>query len=344
MHAYTTTPPTKARQKTLLNAGAKLCPNELEELEVLLDACSQDVEARIKALGFYFDRLVHGTEMRENFEQRYQSHLIALIHQTPGISFFRDPYLIKDLPALELIRNEWLMIVDGNLSNTGIVRNTLQFFDMCGKFPDDHEKLLLQLNESADWIRELLDFYCHQLKITDGQRREKYATKALETIVAFIGGMSQEDAFPWLPLYAEVLLENGQLEESERIAKIVLQFTEDAKAKQVQLKNLGDLVHKANQILGRIQCRRNDIESAKVYLMASCNVPESPSLSSFGPELSLVNELLAVGEIDAVLIFFESLKKSWISGEVVLEYWIKQLSSKPPYILTNRLEIKSWSE
>jgi len=75
--------------------------------------------------------------------------------------------------------------------------------------------------------------------------------------------------------------------------------------------NYGNAIHHANIFLGRIALKNGDIEAAKAYLINAGNTPGSPQLNSFGPNMSLAKELLEIGEISVVLMYFDLREKFW---------------------------------
>ena len=66
-----------------------------------------------------------------------------------------------------------------------------------------------------------------------------------------------------------------------------------------------DHVHQGNSTLGHIALEKNSIADAKKYLLASAEVRRSGVLGSFGPNMSLANELLRRGEREAVVAYLE---------------------------------------
>lgn len=85
--------------------------------------------------------------------------------------------------------------------------------------------------------------------------------------------------------------------------------------------NHGNTVHRGNLILGRIALKAGDMEKAKEHLLAAGRTPGSPQLNSFGPNMVLARELLAQGEREVVLEYFELCSKFWKREE--LTEWTK---------------------
>ena len=82
-----------------------------------------------------------------------------------------------------------------------------------------------------------------------------------------------------------------------------------------------DDLHAAHILLGMIALERGDIETAKRALLASAAVDGSPTMSSFGPNLWLMHELLTAGETQAALDYLEACKAFWKFGIADLVTW-----------------------
>jgi hypothetical protein len=87
--------------------------------------------------------------------------------------------------------------------------------------------------------------------------------------------------------------------------------------------NYGNAIFFGNMIIGRVALKRdNDVASAKAALMASANAKSSPQLASFGPNVSLADDLLKRGERETVIEFFTACNKIWTSHPEKLDSWI----------------------
>lgn len=78
-------------------------------------------------------------------------------------------------------------------------------------------------------------------------------------------------------------------------------------------------LHDCNLVLGHLALDRKDVEDAKIHLLAAGRTPGYCTLDSFGPHMCLASRLLAVGEKDTVLRFFELCSEFWKRPE--LEQW-----------------------
>ena len=89
----------------------------------------------------------------------------------------------------------------------------------------------------------------------------------------------------------------------------------------------GDYVFTANMVFGQVAIRNQDVEAAKSYLMLSGQTTGSPTLNSFGPNMSLAKDLLDAGEGDAVLGFFDQCRSFWKLDYGSLDKWSAQVSN-----------------
>ena len=76
--------------------------------------------------------------------------------------------------------------------------------------------------------------------------------------------------------------------------------------------DIGETIHEANSILGEIALSRGDTKRAGEYLIASAKVATpSPVLASYGPDLALMKDLLALQEKQPVLEFLDQCTNFW---------------------------------
>ena len=89
----------------------------------------------------------------------------------------------------------------------------------------------------------------------------------------------------------------------------------------------GDAIHQGNTIKGRLALARGDVSGAIAYLLASGKTPGSPVLDSFGPSMSLAQDLLGVGERTAVLEYLDECKTFWKVDFAKLSDWNSAISN-----------------
>ena len=75
--------------------------------------------------------------------------------------------------------------------------------------------------------------------------------------------------------------------------------------------NYGNAIHKGHTILGLADLREGDRDGAKHHLVRAGQTPGSPQLDTFGPNMRLAEELLQVGETEAVLEYLSVCAAFW---------------------------------
>jgi hypothetical protein len=74
-------------------------------------------------------------------------------------------------------------------------------------------------------------------------------------------------------------------------------------------------------VLGRLALQEGNIEAAKRHLTEAGRSDGSPTMSSFGPNMSLARDLLLAGEKQSVLDYFQACSKFWERGSDRLDEW-----------------------
>ena len=90
---------------------------------------------------------------------------------------------------------------------------------------------------------------------------------------------------------------------------------------------LGNALHKSNLVLGRIAVREGRIADAVTFLKESGATSGSPTLNSFGPNMLLARDLLAAGQKEAVLAYFEQCRAFWKMGGEKLDRWSQEVKA-----------------
>ena len=90
---------------------------------------------------------------------------------------------------------------------------------------------------------------------------------------------------------------------------------------------VGDALNKGNVMLGRVALRAGNVETSKNYLIAAGKVPSSPSLSTFGPNMSLAKDLLEKGEKDVVLQYLDLVSSFWSMGRKDIAKWKEEIKA-----------------
>ena len=92
-------------------------------------------------------------------------------------------------------------------------------------------------------------------------------------------------------------------------------------AKNADDPNYGNAIHDGNIVLGRLALRHGDVKKAARLLLEAGRTPGSTQLNSFGPDMTLAQELLEKGEREVVLQYFALCHRFWGTGAQQLEAW-----------------------
>jgi hypothetical protein len=89
----------------------------------------------------------------------------------------------------------------------------------------------------------------------------------------------------------------------------------------------GNAIQDSNQILGRIALAEGNIDEAKRRLLASADSDGSPTMNSFGPNMTLARELLLKGEREVVLQYFDKCRRFWKRHSAKLDVWTEDVKA-----------------
>jgi hypothetical protein len=91
--------------------------------------------------------------------------------------------------------------------------------------------------------------------------------------------------------------------------------------------NYGNAIHDGNMVLGRVAAKAGKDDLAKSYLAKAGSTPGSPQLNTFGPNMSLAQDLLRRGQAEAVLEYFQQCRRFWEMHEGQLDEWATQVKA-----------------
>lgn len=167
-----------------------------------------------------------------------------------------------------------------------------------------------------------LSFMLLDAPMPDGFKPPEVSKEDQDRSMKLIGGdldiaRDEKERFYALNRAAKNALAAGKTEEAAKFAReletLALKFKDDW--------NYGNAIQDANQVLGRIALAKGDVDEAKKRLLASADSKGSPQMNSFGPNMQLAKDLLAKGETETVLKYFERCRKFWEMGGRQLDRW-----------------------
>jgi hypothetical protein len=170
------------------------------------------------------------------------------------------------------------------------------------------------------WPAMRAQAYAQKAERSTGETRAQYIRKAMDEFdaAAAIDPAAVGDMPP--SLFARTAIEAGQFAKARSSAERCLQQTEASKTKDY-------LIHECTLLLGRVALREGKIKRAGDYLLASARVQGSGTLSSFGPNMMLAQELLQKGQRDVVLQYFELCGRFWSHDRGQLAKWTAQVQA-----------------
>ncbi len=300
----------------MIQAGEKLSPDEVEQLEKQLVEDSQDRVARKKLLGYYWQRQRRDTKAKS----ARQRHVLWMIANAPEDEIHSMPYcqLNKWMDGERYAqgREAWLKQIGAAPENTDIRGNAANYLLLADR--DLAEEQLLEAPrldpKNPEWPKRLGQIYSLDRKNSTDDSGQKAALKAL-------GQLEQAYALSPLPTrgylmadMAKTAAAAGKYDTAKAYAK-----------KMVALPGLdwnsGNNVHHGNMVLGLVALHEDDVAAAKGFLIASGKTKGSPQLNSFGPNMTLAKALLEKGETEVVLEYFDLCSKFWKMHRGRLDEW-----------------------
>ena len=133
----------------------------------------------------------------------------------------------------------------------------------------------------------------------------------------------QEKRFYELGDAAKEAFKKDKFIEARKLALELEQLIPDFKGNW----NYGNAIQDVNLILGRLALRAGDLDKAKEHLLAAGRSPGSPQMNSFGPNMSLAQDLLKNGEKATVLEYFKLCRVFWKLEEGRLDRWTKEVEA-----------------
>lgn len=114
------------------------------------------------------------------------------------------------------------------------------------------------------------------------------------------GGLQEEG---WAALAAGDSI--GAMAIGDRLLELAGEVTEE------DWNNFGSLLHDGHIFRSCSLLRRGDVDGATAELDAAGQTPGSPTLNSFGPDITLAWELLQQGQDEAVIKYFHDVSRFW---------------------------------
>jgi hypothetical protein len=132
---------------------------------------------------------------------------------------------------------------------------------------------------------------------------------------------SDEDRFYALDSAAKESFNVGNIQDAGKFANELLKLAPNFRGNW----NYGNAIQDGNLVLGRIALHEGRTQEAGQYLLAAGSSQGSPTMNSFGPNMSLAQDLLEKGQRDVVLQYFELCRKFWTMDHGKLDQWSNEV-------------------
>lgn len=146
---------------------------------------------------------------------------------------------------------------------------------------------------------------------------ERDAEKRLSLIKEQLDNFNEEQRFTILTIASKTAFDVQDYSSAKKYAEELLKLSEKFQGTW----NYGNAIHDGNMVLGRLALVNKDKNLAKDYLLKSGGTPGSPQLNSFGPDMSLANDLLNHDIKAPVIEYLEMCKKFWEMDDGRLDSW-----------------------
>ncbi len=302
-------------------AGRRLSADQAGALEAAVTNHPDDLSARTQLLGYYFGRQHSSPEAKT----ARQKHIFWIIQNQPEAVIAGLPYsslnVILDGDAYSQAKQLWLEQTKAHDQSPKILGNAAQFFLINDR--DLAEGLLKQAQTIEPKNPKWPDALGHLYALSEGGDKSAAAKSLAEFEKAQADDVSESARFYRLDDLAKQAFAAGEIGKASQYASELLA----AAQKNPKDWNYGNAILHGNSVLGRIALKQDDVKQAVQFLLAAGQTPGSPQLNSFGPNMSLAQELLAKGETNAVVQYFELCRKFWRSGAGKLDDWTKAVKA-----------------
>jgi tetratricopeptide (TPR) repeat protein len=300
-------------------AGTKLTTEQAADLEISLAEHPDDLATRTKLLGYYAASRHTSADAKE----ARRKHVFWIIKNHPDASVAGTPYCMiydtSDPAGYRDAKQLWSEQTKAHAKYVAVLGNAAQFLLLRDRA--EAEDLLKQARslepKNAKWSDQLAHLYA----------MEGGKSGAKKALAEYERAQSVDDTeiskFNRLEKLARAAFDAGEYEKAAHYADESLKTAANTKPDW----NSGNAINHANNTLGRIALKNGDTKKADEYLLKAGETPGSPQLNSFGPNMSLAQELLKAGEKDTVLQYFALCRKFWKMGGDRLDEWTKQVKA-----------------
>ena len=324
---------TRIQVTRLSITGRSLSGDEAAKLEQTLVTDPKNVTARISLIAYYAGQRDDPSRAKKD------EQALWFISNMPDWDLLRwviqvrlDPVLDKDYNRA---RELWLANLEKYNGNTAVIGNAFDFFEIYDKALA--EKLIKQAAAleptNPRWPSQFGHLLTMKMQTVTGDARQSLAAEAYEQYRLAYSGMKnageKTTILQRLPLAA---FDAGDFKQAREWS---LEILNQEAANHSPM--LIDAVHHAQITLGRIALTEKNLPEARSRLALAGQTAGSPSLKSFGPNMTLAKELLEKGEREAVLKYFEECAAFWKNKDQLDQWTVLVKAGQMPRFGANLL-------
>jgi tetratricopeptide (TPR) repeat protein len=329
--------------------GKDVSGNQVAWLETQRDVGGIELAARVTLLGRYFGAT------KKAIRACRATHIYWIIEHHPDRSIAGCPEAwilrFQHSATYEPAKSLWLQQCAAHKANAAVLGNAAKFFSL--NEPELAEKFYLDAQKvepsNPEWHEGLAQLYRLSAAGGSAESRRKKARQALVELemaeqirsshpagmVTSFGRATPEESHQLqllsrlhsLPDRARAAFDAGEYKFARQFAQECLALASSAENEEF-LWNDGNAIHYSHLVLGRVELQAGNLQQAKAHLIESGKTTGSPNLGSFGPNMSLANELLEQGEWDVVLEYLDLCGKFWKSGSDKIDQWKDEITRR----------------
>ena len=279
--------------------GMDVAAADVSFQEEKLERDPHDLVSRTKLLGNCFDHVED-----RSAQEKHANRVLWLISDGPEAAVLGIPEgTLEPWRCAERYadgRKAWLEQIEHDPSNTALLGHAAAAFT-----PHSLEVAAepLQRAQSLDgsnpaWPQNPGSFYMLDARIASGKTKNLTAAKALAQLERAFN-LSEGSAQEFLLVdLARTAFTAGEHKKARECQEAALCDTGEGW-------NQGNRTHFGNVTLGRIALAEGNVEEARYRLVASATTDGPSQLNSFGPDMTLAEELLDAGEREVLLKYVE---------------------------------------
>jgi hypothetical protein len=163
----------------------------------------------------------------------------------------------------------------------------------------------------------ILLFGCNSRSLMTSQDQYNLAVKQVNEAT------TEGQKFRVLGKAAKISFNAGYIDNARKYANELLALAPKYKGNW----NYGNAIQDGNLVIGRIAVREGRIDEAEYCLIEAGKSPGSPVMNSFGPNMSLANDLLKKGQTEVVLQYLNLCRTFWQPDYGKIDKWEKEIKA-----------------